>query len=60
MKKWLLGRFLPMWAKETVMKDNRRLLRKLRQLELENKGLRCYIQGIHRALRHSPEKKEET
>ena len=51
MKKWLTERFLPMWAKETVMRENR-------QLWLENEALRqkisemeCYIRGLHRGLR---------
>ena len=51
MKKWLTERFLPMWAKETVMRENR-------QLWLENDALRqkisemeCYIRGLHRGLR---------
>ena len=51
MKKWLTDRFLPMWAKETVMRENR-------QLWLENDALRqkisemeCYIRGLHRGLR---------
>lgn len=50
MKKWFLERFLPMWAKQTVLKDNRRLYKQLRQLEQENKLLQSYIDGIHRGL----------
>lgn len=50
MKKWFLMRFLPMWAKETVLKDNRRLVRQLRKLQQENAQLQCYIRGIHKAL----------
>lgn len=50
MKKWFLERFLPMWAKQTVLKDNRRMARRLRELEQENKLLQSYIDGIHRGL----------
>ena len=39
MKKWLLERFLPMWAKE-----NRALQEKIRQLE-------SYIEGLQTGLR---------
>lgn len=51
MKKWFLERCLPMWAKETVMKDNARLCRENRALREENIRLRCYIRGLHRGLR---------
>ena len=49
--KWLQERFLPMWAKETVLWENRQLrkengdlLRRLREKE-------AYIKGMHKALR---------
>mgnify|MGYP003314506204 CR=1 FL=1 len=32
MKKWLIDTFLPMWARQTVLADNRELSRQLRQL----------------------------
>ena len=51
MKKWLLQNFLPMWAKETVLRDNRALTEKLTQVEQENGVLRSYIRGLHRGLR---------
>lgn len=51
MKKWFLEHYLPMWAKETVLRDNRRLARENRQLSRENESLRCYIRGLHRGLR---------
>ena len=51
MKKWLLEYFLPMWAKETVLEDNRRLQRENRNLSRENEKLRAYIKGIHLGLR---------
>lgn len=51
MKKWFLEQFLPMWAKETVLRDNRRLVRENRLLSRENESLRCYIRGLHRGLR---------
>lgn len=50
MKKWLLEHFLPMWAKETVMRDNRRLVRQNRALEQKNAQLQCYIRGLHTGL----------
>lgn len=46
MKKWLTERFLPMWAKETVLMDNRHLAAQNKALRQENKQLRCYIDGL--------------
>lgn len=51
MKKWLIDGFLPMWAKETVLADNRRLKRQLRQTEQENKEMKAYIQGLETGIR---------
>lgn len=51
MKKWLLDRFLPMWAKETVLSDNRRLKRQLRLTQQENERLSAYIRGLENGLR---------
>ena len=59
MKKWFLERFLPMWAKQTVLKDNRRMARQLRQLQQENENLKHYINGIHKGLRADRRYKEE-
>ncbi len=59
MKKWFLERFLPMWAKQTVFRDNRRLVRELRQLRQENEVLHSYIRGVHKGLRHRQTIKEE-
>jgi hypothetical protein len=51
MKKWLIENFLPMWAKETVLRDNRALLRSLRDERQENARLQAYIRGLERGLR---------
>lgn len=59
MKKWFLERFLPMWAKQTVFQDNRRLTRELRKLRQENEVLRSYIRGVHKGLRYRQTYKEE-
>ena len=46
MKKWLIERFLPMWAKESVLRDNRQLKRQLRLLEQELREVRAYVRGL--------------
>ena len=51
MKKWLLERFLPMWAKETVLSDNRQLKRENRRLRQENEQLTSYIRGLEAGIR---------
>lgn len=51
MKKWLIDRFLPMWAKETVLSDNRNLKRQLRHIQQENEQMKAYIQGIQTGIR---------
>lgn len=51
MKKWFLERFLPMWAKETVLSDNRSLKRQNRKLRQENEQLLSYIRGLETGIR---------
>lgn len=51
MKKWLTNNFLPMWAKETVLKENRNLQRKVLRLELENDLLKAKIDGMEAVLK---------
>lgn len=48
MRKWLVERFLPMWAKETVLQENRALRRQMLALEQKNRELRAYIRGLER------------
>ncbi len=51
MKKWLIDGFLPMWAKETVLSENRKLKREVRCLEQENRQMKAYIQGMQTGLK---------
>ena len=51
MKRWLQEHYLPMWAKESVLRDNRELKRALRKLSQKNRELRSYIQGLESVLR---------
>ena len=45
-KEWFLNRFLPMWAKETVLADNRRLQKELTELRNELEQKTAYINGM--------------
>ena len=51
MKKWFLEEFLPMWAKETALADNRRLQAENEKLRQENEKLAYYIRGVKMGLR---------
>ncbi len=51
MKRWMIENFLPMWAKETVLQENRELTRQLKALRRENQELSAYIRGLESGLR---------
>ena len=51
MRKWLTEKFLPLWAKETVLRDNRNLRAENEMLRQKVNELERYIQGIHLGLR---------
>lgn len=51
MKKWLTEKFLPMWAKETVLSDNRQLQRENEMLQQKVKQLEAYIRGLESGMR---------
>ena len=51
MKKWLCDHFLPMWAKETVLADNRRLKRENQHLTQLIAQKDAYIQGLQLGIR---------
>lgn len=50
-KIWLLERFLPAWAKDSVYQDNKRLLAQLERQKQEIKELHAYIDGLEAGLR---------
>lgn len=50
-RKWLLERFLPAWAKDSVYRENRALRDKLERQERDIRELNAYIDGLETALR---------
>ena len=58
MKKWLIDHFLPMWAKETVLRENRLLREENDFLWQQNRELERYIQGIRLGMRRARRRKE--
>lgn len=51
MKKWLQDKFLPMWAKETLLMDKRQLERENFVLRQKVHELETYIEGMQAGLR---------
>ena len=51
MKKWLIDRYLPIWAKETVLSDNQALRKENAKLKQQIREQEAYIQGVHNGLR---------
>ena len=51
LKEWFLITFLPGWAKETVLRDNRALQQKLDAQRAELDRLRAYVDGLEFAIR---------
>ena len=51
MRKWLTKHFLPMWAKETVLRDNKSLKEENELLRQKIRELESYIQGVHLGLK---------
>lgn len=50
-KRWMLERFLPAWAKDSVYRENAALRDKLERQEQEIGRLNAYIDGLETALR---------
>ena len=51
MKKWLQEGVLPMWAKESVLRDNRIRRREKAARRQQVKELKAYIRGMQAGLR---------
>ena len=45
-RRWLIDRFLPVWAKETVLTECKHLRERVAFLEQENAQLRAYASGL--------------
>lgn len=51
LKTWLLERFLPAWAKDSIYKENAQLRAKIASLETEKRELEAYIDGVGDTMR---------
>lgn len=50
-KRWLVNKYLPTWAKQTIAKENEQLEEQIRQMRLEMADLKGYCDGLETALR---------
>lgn len=50
-KKWLIGEFLPAWAKDSVLEENRRLQSEIARLRAIIAERDAYIDGLERGIR---------
>lgn len=50
-KDWLIRNFLPVWVKETVLRDNRNLQKENEVLRQKIRELESYIKGMKFGLR---------
>lgn len=50
-KNWLYLNFLPVYAKESVLKERNELKKRVAALEQKNRELRAYANGLEYALR---------
>lgn len=51
-KNWLINRFLPMWAKETVLRDLKSTREENEVLRHKIAELEAYIQGMHNGMKN--------
>lgn len=52
LKRWLINRFLPAWAKETLLKEYEKLLRENMALKAKIKEQDAYIDGLESGIRN--------
>ena len=50
-KRWLVNKYLPTWAKQTMMEENEKLKAEVRRLRAEQDCLQSYCDGLETALR---------
>ena len=51
-KKWLINEFLPAWAKDSVLEENRRLQSEIVRLQATIAERDAYIDGLERGIRN--------
>lgn len=52
LRNWLVGRYLPSWAVQTLLSENKQLCSQVEELRREYRTLRAYTDGLEHALQH--------
>lgn len=52
LKRWLIERFLPVYLRQELLKENARLADRIQELEIHIKQLDAYIDGLEFAIRN--------
>lgn len=50
LRDWLVNKYLPDWAVQTILEENKQLQRKLEHLKEEYRTLQAYTDGLEYAL----------
>lgn len=53
-KRWIVEQFLPAYARETLLEENKRLRRELEDARAELREVQHYTAGLEYAVRHLP------
>ena len=54
LRKWIVERYLPAYARETLLEENDRLRRKLEDARAELREVQHYAAGLEYTVRHLP------
>lgn len=54
LRKWLVEKYLPAYARETLLEENDRLRRELEDARAELREMQHYAAGLEYAVRHLP------
>lgn len=54
LRKWLVEKYLPAYARETLLEENERLRRELEDARAELREMQHYTAGLEYAVRHLP------
>lgn len=54
LRKWLVEKYLPAYAREALLEENKRLRRELEEARAELREVQNYAAGLEYAVRHLP------
>lgn len=51
LKRWMIERFLPVYLREELLRENKQLQEKIREQEMHIKQLNAYIDGLEAGIK---------